>query len=118
MSTEEVRQRQASTTPSTAGEIVPVHATLPATVPPPAPARLRRRGLLGAVLLALAAAGGGAWYWQRLQQAQALPPGIASANGRIEAEQVDIATKYAGRIEAVLVDEGAMVTAGQVLARM
>ena len=39
-------------------------------------------------------------------------------NGRIEAEQVDIAAKAPGRIEAVLAAEGDMVRAGQVLARM
>jgi HlyD family secretion protein len=45
-------------------------------------------------------------------------PGIAKANGRLEAEQVQIATKYAGRIAEVLVREGDMVDAGQVVARM
>lgn len=117
MNTEEVRQREASATLSAGGEMVPVHPMPPAPLPPK-PSRSRRRGVLAALLLVLVAAGGGAWYWQRLQQAQALPPGIVAANGRIEAEQVDIASKYAGRVEAVLVDEGAMVKAGQVLARM
>ena len=35
--------------------------------------------------------------WQRHQRAQVqLPEGITAGNGRIEAIQVDIATKYAG----------------------
>src|SRR5690606_41027767 len=38
--------------------------------------------------------------------------------GRIEATEIDISTKTAGRIKDVLVDEGAFVTAGQVLAVM
>lgn len=47
-----------------------------------------------------------------------LPPGIAMGNGRIEAERIDIATKFPGRIKEILVDEGDHVSAGQVLARM
>jgi HlyD family secretion protein len=43
---------------------------------------------------------------------------IASANGRIEATEVNIAAKYAGRIAAIFVDEGDYVTAGQVVAKM
>ena len=43
---------------------------------------------------------------------------IASANGRIEATEIDVAAKYAGRIKTILVDEGDFVTAGQVVARM
>ena len=38
--------------------------------------------------------------------------------GGIEADQVDIATKRAGRIEAVLVAEGNLVEVGQMMARM
>ncbi|TCZ65023.1 HlyD family efflux transporter periplasmic adaptor subunit [Roseicella aquatilis] len=97
--------------------LVPLQEALPA--PPAAPPPRRRRLLRLALLaVALGAGGGGFWTWRRLQQARALPPGIAAANGRIEAEPVDVATKFAGRLEAVLVDEGAMVRAGQVLARM
>jgi HlyD family secretion protein len=43
---------------------------------------------------------------------------IASANGRIEATEIDIAAKIAGRVKEILVDEGGFVQAGQVLARM
>jgi HlyD family secretion protein len=65
----------------------------------------------------VAASGVGAWYWWQ-QQLNILPPYIASANGRLEAEQVEISTKYAGRIAVVLAKEGDMVHAGDVLARM
>ncbi len=68
-------------------------------------------------LLAVAAAGGAGWYWWQ-QRADELPPEFAVGNGRIEATQIDIATKFAGRIAEVLVREGDEVTAGQVLARM
>jgi HlyD family secretion protein len=50
-------------------------------------------------------------------QAQ-LPPGIVWGNGRIEADEIDIDTKFAGRIAEILADEGDMVKAGQVVARM
>lgn len=46
----------------------------------------------------------------------ALAEGIASGNGRIEATEVDIAAKAPGRVRTILVDEGAEVKAGQVLA--
>ncbi|MCW5749977.1 MAG: HlyD family efflux transporter periplasmic adaptor subunit [Alphaproteobacteria bacterium] len=62
-------------------------------------------------------AGLGGWYWW-LEQLRALPPGFAKANGRLEAERVEIATKYPGRIAAVLAVEGQMVDAGEVVARM
>ncbi|WP_407530720.1 HlyD family secretion protein [Methylobacterium oryzisoli] len=45
-----------------------------------------------------------------------MPEGIAKSNGRIEATQVDVAAKYAGRIATLLVREGDEVTAGQVVA--
>ena len=47
-----------------------------------------------------------------------LGAGFASANGRIEGVEIDIAAKAAGRVTAVLVDEGDFVMAGDVLARM
>jgi len=43
---------------------------------------------------------------------------IASGNGRIEATELDIATKAPGRVAEILVAEGDFVAAGQVLARM
>ncbi|MCJ8143359.1 HlyD family efflux transporter periplasmic adaptor subunit [Ancylobacter sp. A5.8] len=47
-----------------------------------------------------------------------LPEGIVKSNGRIEATQIDISAKYAGRLSEVLVKEGDEVTAGQVVARI
>lgn len=47
-----------------------------------------------------------------------LQPGFASSNGRIEAVEIDAATKSPGRIKSILVNEGDFVQAGQVLARM
>jgi HlyD family secretion protein len=59
----------------------------------------------------------GLYYWFAVIASE-LPEGIAASNGRIEAEQVNVATKYAGRVEEVRVSEGDFVTAGQVLAWM
>jgi HlyD family secretion protein len=66
--------------------------------------------------LALAVAGAGYWWWQ--EKTHALVKGIEKANGRIEAEQVEIAAKEPGRIVAILAKEGDMVEAGQVLVQM
>jgi HlyD family secretion protein len=72
---------------------------------------------MGIVLAVIAIAGGGLYAWQELKPG-GLPDGIASGNGRIEAVEIDIATKIAGRIKEILVNEGDFVTAGQVLAMM
>ena len=45
-------------------------------------------------------------------------PGDRIGNGRIVADEIDIDTKFAGRIAEMLADEGDMVKAGQVVARM
>jgi HlyD family secretion protein len=74
------------------------------------------RALL-ALLFAAVLLGAASWYlWLRHQDR--LPAGIAAGNGRLEAQEIDIAARYAGRIAAVLADEGDPVEAGQVLARM
>lgn len=89
----------------------------------PAPAkqvpRRKRRVFvpLTVTAIVIAVAAGGGWYWWQ-EQLNALPPGIAKANGRLEAEQVEIATKYPGRIATVLAKEGQMVDAGEIVARM
>jgi HlyD family secretion protein len=96
----------------------PAGSTAPELPAVPKPARKRRPPVwLLAVACMLAVGGAGAWYWWQ-QQLNALPPHIAKANGRLEAEQVEIATKYPGRIAVVLAKEGDMVQTGQVLARM
>lgn len=64
-------------------------------------------------VLALAAYFG----WQSLRE-DGPGPGFASGNGRIEATEVDVAAKLAGRIDEILVKEGDFVRQGQALARM
>jgi HlyD family secretion protein len=75
------------------------------------------RKYLLATLIVVVLAAAGYFGWQTLKRDN-LPPGIASGNGRIEAVEIDIATKTPGRIQDILVREGDFVTAGQVLARM
>lgn len=72
----------------------------------------RWAGYLVGLLVVLAAA---AWW---LLRPPGLPDGFASSNGRIEATEVDIASKIAGRIDTILVKEGQFVRQGEVLARM
>jgi HlyD family secretion protein len=71
------------------------------------------------IILAVIAAVAAAFFirWQA-DQAAAIPAGLARANGRIEAERVAIATKYAGRVAEILVKEGDFVERGAVIARM
>lgn len=60
----------------------------------------------------------GAAYGWRSMRAEAPAPGLVSGNGRIEATEIDIATQQPGRIAEILVDEGDLVRAGQVVARI
>ncbi|MDY0186281.1 MAG: biotin/lipoyl-binding protein, partial [Desulfuromonadaceae bacterium] len=55
--------------------------------------------------------------WQKYIGKDSLE-GFASANGRIEAVEIDIATKTAGRVKEILAREGDFVKAGEVLALM
>ncbi|GDY37171.1 HlyD family secretion protein [Acidovorax sp. NB1] len=68
--------------------------------------------------LAVVLAGGAVLLRWALWQPQGPGPGFVSGNGRIEATEVAVATKLAGRVQEMLVDEGAFVTAGQPVARM
>ncbi len=73
------------------------------------------RTLIVSGIIVVAVAVGAAWL---LLSKPGLPEGIAGGNGRLEGKQVDIATKYQGRIAEVLADEGDTVEAGQVVAKM
>ncbi|HEY8503436.1 MAG TPA: biotin/lipoyl-binding protein, partial [Gemmataceae bacterium] len=74
-----------------------------------------RQWLLVAAVVTAGVIGYFAWEYFRPPE---LPPGFAGSNGRIEATEIDIATKIAGRVEEIFVDEGDFVSAGQVVARM
>lgn len=73
----------------------------------------RIKGLVAIAVISIAA-----WLvWQELQP-EGPGEGISSGNGRIEATEIDIATRVAGRLKEVLVEEGEFVEVGQVVARM
>jgi len=100
-------------------DLVPAQsgAALPAVIPT---IRLSSRRWLLRVALAvvlLAGGAGGTYYWWQHLHSQ-LPPGIAFGNGRLEADEIDIDTKYAGRIAEISADEGDLVAGSQVVARM
>jgi len=67
------------------------------------------------ILTGAAIAAAAAWWSLR---PDGLPPGIVSGNGRIEATEIDVATKSAGRVVEIGPHEGDFVQAGALLARM
>ncbi|WKE64389.1 HlyD family efflux transporter periplasmic adaptor subunit [Gallaecimonas kandeliae] len=71
----------------------------------------------GLVLAALVVAALAVWLGQHWLL-KGSPEGFASGNGRIEAVELDVASKYGGRLDQLLVNEGDFVTKGQILARM
>ncbi|HMM44157.1 MAG TPA: efflux RND transporter periplasmic adaptor subunit [Candidatus Macondimonas sp.] len=76
----------------------------------------RMRKLIPAIILA-ALAVLAVLLWPLLRP-DGLPAGLASGNGRIEAVEIDVATKLPGRLATIAVREGDFVAAGDVLAEM
>ena len=72
--------------------------------------------IVGAIVLALG--GLGAYFLLSGGDGRPVPRGIVSANGRIEAVQVDVATKIPGRIESIAVSEGDLVKKGDEVAQI
>ncbi len=106
------------------GEILPARANAlvlaqPATLVPldAPPVRKKSRWRLIAIALAALGGAGGGFYWWHMRPV-GLPAGIVSGNGRIEAQEIDIDTKFPERVAQLLVDEGDYVVPGQVVARM
>lgn len=69
------------------------------------------------VVVPLVAVVVGAVIWIKYSRPD-LPEGFAGGNGRLEANEIYVASKYPGRIKEVLFKEGDTVEAGQVVARM
>jgi HlyD family secretion protein len=90
--------------------------TDPAT-PRAAPVFIKpKHWLIPAVIaVALVVTGGAAWMMLRPKGPGA---GFISGNGRIEATEIDVATKLPGRVQEIMVNEGDFVHAGQPLAQM
>ena len=77
--------------------------------------KLNRNFLIAGAIALVAAAGVVGWQWS-LRNGP--PDGIAVVNGRIEAEEIDVATKLPGRIMEILVEEGDFVEGNHILARI
>lgn len=77
-----------------------------------------RAAVIAAIVVVGLIAAGGAYFLWKQHQATALPEGIVGINGRLEATQVDIATKIAGRVIEIVPREGDMVATGSVVARL
>lgn len=75
------------------------------------------RRLLPLALVALLLVAAGLLAWRQLQPDE-LGEGFARGNGRLEATEIDVATKLAGRIARIEVDEGDFVAPGDILAQM
>ena len=67
-------------------------------------------------LVLAAALGVGYAVWQ--MRAPELPPGVAFGNGRLEATEVDVATKVGGRLASLVPHEGDKVAQDQVVATL
>lgn len=78
--------------------------------------KVNKQKIIFYVVIILIIALGGYYYWS--VNSSNLPAGFAQSNGRIEATEIDIATKMAGRIESITVREGDFVKEGQILAKM
>ena len=72
------------------------------------------------ISLLVIAAIGMTWYLIKTYKEEAIykNPAFASGNGRLEATEITIAAKLAGKIEQLLVDEGDYVKANQTLVQM
>lgn len=77
-----------------------------------------KKSLVGGGAVILVAAAVALAFWVNRDRGDDLPSWIAGANGRLEATRIDIATKYAGRLEALDAREGDVVAAGDVIGRM
>jgi HlyD family secretion protein len=70
-----------------------------------------------AIAAVLALTGGGYLYWKHTTAGQT-PDGFAVANGRLEVTRVDIASKLAGRVAEIRVNEGDVVQKDALIARL
>lgn len=76
--------------------------------------RFRKVFIFGLIFALTAAIG----FYLYQHRSAGLPPGIASGNGRLEATEVDVATKIAGRLAELGPREGDWVELGSVVGRL
>lgn len=80
------------------------------------PARHIRAGWVFVALVGISVLGGIAY--QRWRLSRAWPEGLIQVNGRMEGDQVTIASKFAGRIVQLFAREGDTVTKGQIVVKL
>ena len=95
------------------------------TVPPAAPAsaplkqkiapQLRKILVMTAIAVAMVVVGVVIYF---VLKPSGPGKGFVSGNGRIEATEIDVATKLAGRVRKIMVNEGDFVQVGEPLAQM
>jgi HlyD family secretion protein len=72
------------------------------------------RPLVAGAALAITVAAIGGWLWQHPQS----PSGSLALQGNVDVRQADLSFKVAGRIDAMAVQEGDKVAAGQIIATL
>ena len=93
----------------------------PAMAPPPMSAagsmlkKWKTWLIRGLIVTVVAAAALLAWHMLR---PKGPGEGFVSSNGRIEATEIDVSSKFSGRVQDILVADGEFVSAGQTLAHM
>jgi len=78
--------------------------------------KLNRYAVIAAAAVLLVGGGAAGYVAWKQYEASLLPAGIVSVNGRVEATQVDISTKIAGRVIEIVPHEGDLVSPGEVVA--
>ena len=103
---------------TTAVATTPVATTPAATAPPaeqlPAPRATKKWWVAGIIVGSIIVA---VVVWLKMKPSGP-GAGFVSGNGRVEATDIDIASKLAGRVVNITVEEGDFVKAGQPLAQM
>lgn len=81
------------------------------------PVKKKRKTLVIVAIIVAVVAAAAVLSWMALKPSGP-GAGFISGNGRVEATEVDVATKLAGRVQDIMVNEGDFVVAGQPLAQM
>ncbi|MDZ7895570.1 MAG: HlyD family efflux transporter periplasmic adaptor subunit [Sphingobium sp.] len=77
---------------------------------------MKRRAAAFLIMAVLAISVAAYLVWRHIERDRELPEGVVRSNGRIEMTRIDVAVKYPGRLVSLLVQEGDVVQAGQVIA--
>ena len=78
--------------------------------------KISRYVVIAAAAVVVIGGGAAAYFFWRQYEASLLPAGFVGVNGRVEATQVDISTKIAGRVIQIVPHEGDLVSPGEVVA--